>query len=199
MIGKLLKGRLPRLRFFLYWLGLSVMGWVCAIALYNVESALGAVLLISGWILIVIALFNIFFRRLNDRNTTGWASLFLLVPFVGYYMLAILFFGKGTNGPNKYGPAPGLITSSRSQIDPEPSNVSPIASEDSNLLAYQGLTTQSTGGLAATQMSGQAPEAWLKIASGRGAGGTIPIHGSISIGRALEPVFKVKSSGLEPF
>lgn len=41
-------------------------------------------------------------KRLHDVGVTGWYQLILLVPFVKYLMLMV-FFLPGTEGPNKYG------------------------------------------------------------------------------------------------
>ena len=41
-------------------------------------------------------------KRLHDVEASGWYQLILLVPYINLGML-ILFFAKGTPGPNKYG------------------------------------------------------------------------------------------------
>lgn len=46
-------------------------------------------------------------KRWHDRGKSGWWTLILLVPIVGWIWGVIeLGFLEGTNGPNEYGPDP---------------------------------------------------------------------------------------------
>lgn len=47
-------------------------------------------------------------RRFHDMNLSLLNLLWLLIPIVNFYFLYVLFFTKGTAGPNKYGPDPLL-------------------------------------------------------------------------------------------
>ena len=45
-------------------------------------------------------------RRLHDLDKTGWLQLILFVPLLGLLMLLYLTFAPGTDGDNRFGPAP---------------------------------------------------------------------------------------------
>lgn len=40
--------------------------------------------------------------RLHDLNHSGWMTLILFVPFVGFLFSIYLLFAKGTSGTNNY-------------------------------------------------------------------------------------------------
>lgn len=44
-------------------------------------------------------------RRLHDVNKSGWHFAWSVVPVIGWPIFALLARGKGTDGPNRYGPA----------------------------------------------------------------------------------------------
>ena len=51
--------------------------------------------------------FAIYAKRWHDRGKSGWWSLILLIPLVGWvWALIELGFLRGDDGPNAYGPAP---------------------------------------------------------------------------------------------
>ena len=52
-------------------------------------------------------------KRLHDRGKQGWWLLLLLVPLVGgvWYIIEVGLL-KGDDGPNDYGPEPGLAAPS---------------------------------------------------------------------------------------
>jgi uncharacterized membrane protein YhaH (DUF805 family) len=46
-------------------------------------------------------------KRCHDRNRSGWFQLISLVPIVGaLWLLFDLGILRGTDGPNRFGPAP---------------------------------------------------------------------------------------------
>jgi len=45
-------------------------------------------------------------RRFNDLNKSGWLMLSLLIPLINFFIGIWLLVGKGTDGPNNFGPAP---------------------------------------------------------------------------------------------
>lgn len=45
-------------------------------------------------------------QRLHDVNYSGWTQLLGMIPLVNLFIAAMLFFRKGTPGPNRYGPDP---------------------------------------------------------------------------------------------
>jgi uncharacterized membrane protein YhaH (DUF805 family) len=44
-------------------------------------------------------------RRLHDTDRSGWWALLMFVPLVGVIALIVLLASKGTDHPNRYGPA----------------------------------------------------------------------------------------------
>lgn len=60
---------------------------------------------LSWWIMLAV-----YAKRWHDHDMSGWWTALMLVPIVnffwGIYMLIKLGFLKGTDGPNRYGPAP---------------------------------------------------------------------------------------------
>lgn len=115
-----LNGRIGRVRYLGYSVAssflmlpifavlLSVMG-VFSFASRGPE-AIGA-----GLILGILAMCALAFavgiilarRRLHDLGKTGWLSLLMLVPFVGFFFYLWLIFGPGDPHANEYGPPPG--------------------------------------------------------------------------------------------
>jgi len=94
-------GRLGRLRYILYLLGISLVGGILAVLLFLIPYAgpfLGGAVYI-GLIVITILLT---IQRCHDFNKTGWLTLLLLVPLVSL----ILYFIPGTKGSNQYGLQP---------------------------------------------------------------------------------------------
>jgi uncharacterized membrane protein YhaH (DUF805 family) len=61
-------------------------------------------------------------RRLHDLNRPGTHFLFLFIPFYNIYLLFLLYFKKGTDGPNKYGPDPLAVTPTPAPTPPENRN-----------------------------------------------------------------------------
>jgi uncharacterized membrane protein YhaH (DUF805 family) len=43
-------------------------------------------------------------RRLHDLDRSGWWFLLIFIPLVGIIILIVWFCGKGTDGPNRFGP-----------------------------------------------------------------------------------------------
>lgn len=52
-----------------------------------------------------IASFSLTVRRLHDLDSSGWWYLVVMIPFLGPLYLICLMFLKGTDGPNRFGPA----------------------------------------------------------------------------------------------
>jgi uncharacterized membrane protein YhaH (DUF805 family) len=61
-----------------------------------------------GFLLLLLLVSMASIRRLHDMDESGFFSLFLLNPAISGIFLAILFFKKGTDRPNIYGPDPLL-------------------------------------------------------------------------------------------
>jgi len=112
-----LSGRIGRLRYIAYtWLAqllfCFVVGIVAAIAIPlffrgNANgAALGVFMLIIFYVPAIAINLIYTRRRLNDLDQTGWLGLLVLVPFVNILFILYLIFGSGTDGSNRFGPAP---------------------------------------------------------------------------------------------
>lgn len=94
-------GRLGRLRYILYLLGISLVGGILAILLFMIPFVgpfLGGAVYIG--LIVVSVLLTI--QRCHDFDKTGWLTLLLLVPLVSL----IFYFIPGTKGSNQYGLLP---------------------------------------------------------------------------------------------
>jgi hypothetical protein len=45
-------------------------------------------------------------RRLNDMTVSGWLILLMFVPLANFVMALAMLFVPGSDGDNRYGPAP---------------------------------------------------------------------------------------------
>lgn len=54
----------------------------------------------------VVALWSAAAQRFHDLGYSGWALLWMLVPFINVYFVYLVFFRLGTAGPNRFGPDP---------------------------------------------------------------------------------------------
>lgn len=107
-----LKGRMRRRTYapvsiilFLLIITFRVVGMGVAADEPNAEDAAVALWLLSFpllWLYLAAS-----WKRSHDRGRTGWWSLLLLIPIVGFFVWLIdLVFGPGDQGPNEYGPDP---------------------------------------------------------------------------------------------
>ena len=120
------EGRISRQPFWLSVLALFIAQWVIMIVLSMVFgfSMMGgmdpdtweqaAAMAASGMmpIIIISLLFlypalAVYTKRWHDRGKSGWWTLILLVPFIGFiWFLVECGFLRGTEGPNQYGNDP---------------------------------------------------------------------------------------------
>ena len=107
------KGRIGRLRYIAYTIGVSLFVYLVTMAVVAMvavgaesspEQVGGAVLVVMvlgyGAMLLINVLLTI--QRSHDFNTTGWLSLVLLLPLVPL----IFWFIPGSEGANRFGPPP---------------------------------------------------------------------------------------------
>ena len=94
---KLFAGRIDRMNYIYAVVGGIVLGLVL-----NMIPLIG--LLIS--LAIAVVGFGVTARRFHDINITGWASLILLVPFIGFFAVLYLCWREGDKGANPFGPVP---------------------------------------------------------------------------------------------
>ncbi len=103
------KGRLNRLPFFLTYTGLFPLNYMVVMLVQGVlpevlqKGVIGVFSLVN---VVVIVLATV--RRLHDLNYSAWRYIFLLIPVINIYFGYVLFFRKGTQGDNDYGPDPLL-------------------------------------------------------------------------------------------
>ncbi len=108
------EGRLNRLKFLKYYLGVTVMGASATFvtscmatfltgdpngSLVNMVTTIWAIAASVGAFMLII-------RRLHDLNKSGWYILITFVPLIGLIFLIYLFFAPGQIGWNKYGADP---------------------------------------------------------------------------------------------
>ncbi len=62
---------------------------------------------IGSTVIVLVTSFAISFKRLHDQNRTAWLLLIYFVPLVGQIILIVMLgMVPGTEGENRYGPAP---------------------------------------------------------------------------------------------
>ena len=112
-------GRLGRLRYVAYGMGSYMLMMIAMIPLVGVSAFMGGEptmsavsMAIMGVLYLAILVLAVMFgkRRLNDLNRSGWFFLLFLVPIVGFLLAIYMMFFPGTDGDNKFGPAPEANT-----------------------------------------------------------------------------------------
>ncbi len=109
-----LSGRIGRIRYLAYCMGIGLLAYAAAIPLALLMMAAGdsagMVISILGmvalWVGIMVMTWGYAVRRLHDLNQTGWMSLLFIVPLVNIVFSFYLLFAPGTKGSNNYGPMP---------------------------------------------------------------------------------------------
>ncbi|WP_346838189.1 DUF805 domain-containing protein [Microbulbifer sp. SAOS-129_SWC] len=101
-------GRLGRMRFFSYLMISSFLTLVLASVLVMVLVPASPVLAGLAYLAIIgVSLvygLSIYVRRLHDLNQPGVWLLLMFVPLANFGLLIYLFFFRGTDGSNNYGP-----------------------------------------------------------------------------------------------
>lgn len=95
------EGRLGRLRYILYTLGVGLVGMLLATTLFMIPFV-GPILGVVTYIGVVVVSIFLTIQRCHDFNVTGWLSLALIVPLVSL----IFYFIPGTKATNQYGQQP---------------------------------------------------------------------------------------------
>ena len=95
------EGRLGRIRYLMYTMGVGLVGMILA-AMLAMIPAIGIFLAIALYIGIVIVSIFLTIQRCHDFNMTGWLSLLMLVPLASL----IFYLVPGTKGNNQYGLQP---------------------------------------------------------------------------------------------
>jgi uncharacterized membrane protein YhaH (DUF805 family) len=95
------KGRIGRIRYLMYTIGVSLVGMFLA-AILMLVPVVGPFLAIALYVGIFVISIFLTIQRSHDFNATGWMSLVLLIPLVSL----IFYFIPGTKGSNNYGLQP---------------------------------------------------------------------------------------------
>jgi len=105
-----LDGRINRQ---VYWLRFAVPYLICyGIAAFIDQMMIGNRTYAFPYLIILVVLVALWpsiaaaVKRLHDRNRSGWFLLFALVPIANIWIMIEIYFLKGTDGPNTYGPDP---------------------------------------------------------------------------------------------
>jgi len=117
------KGRIGRLRYLAYAFGTSLV-LVAALGLLTVvaillgsifSSDLGSIIMaiMMTMYYIGVTVISVMFlkRRLNDLDKSGWWALVVLVPLLNLVLTIYILFFPGSEGSNRFGPAPVENTS----------------------------------------------------------------------------------------
>ncbi len=108
-------GRIGRLRYLAYGIGISMLLMVVMVPLVGLSAMLGGEgagsilsMVLLGIVYIAALVVSVLFakRRLNDLNRSGWWFLLMFVPIVNLLLTIYLIFFPGTEGNNNFGPAP---------------------------------------------------------------------------------------------
>ena len=112
------RGRLGRLAHFLQ--SIAIMGVLLA-AIAGIASTLlatehfigsdavfvlGIVGMIIAYVVAIVLLVFVSIKRLHDLDLSGWFYLVMLIPLASFLFALYMLFAPGTDGPNRYGPAP---------------------------------------------------------------------------------------------
>ena len=101
--------RIGRLKYFLLSFILNLPLMFGAVLMDDpATEIIGAILSIIGIVMLIPFTF-VAVRRLHDLDWSGWLWLILLIPVLNVFLGMVLLFKRGTEGPNKYGPAPPIM------------------------------------------------------------------------------------------
>ncbi|WP_299875721.1 DUF805 domain-containing protein [uncultured Cocleimonas sp.] len=94
-------GRLGRIRYLMYTMGVGLLGGIIAMLLFMIP-VVGIFLGIAAYVGLMAITFLLTIQRCHDFNKTGWLSLIVLIPLVSL----VFYFWPGTQGENDYGHQP---------------------------------------------------------------------------------------------
>ena len=116
------EGRISRQPFWLSVLALIIVQWIVMIVIGLVfgTSMMNAMdpavdsmpmsAMLPFWIVLLAFLYPalaVYTKRWHDRGKSGWWTLILLIPFIGFiWFLVECGFLRGTEGPNQFGNDP---------------------------------------------------------------------------------------------
>ena len=62
--------------------------------------------IIIVWLTFLYPMMAVIVRRLHDTGLSWWAVLTVLIPYVGFFALGWMLFGRGDDEENLFGPPP---------------------------------------------------------------------------------------------
>ncbi|MGH8618611.1 MAG: DUF805 domain-containing protein [Burkholderiales bacterium] len=92
-------GRIGRLRYIAYSVGLSFLIMLVAGFLAAIVGPAGTIVTILAWGALIVVSVMLTIQRAHDFDTSGWLALLLVIPLVSL----IFWFIPGTRGPNRFG------------------------------------------------------------------------------------------------
>ena len=100
------QGRISRLQYALAIGCLIAIGIIFNVLLLGSNMAIAIMLSIIISIPALISFIIVSIKRCHDINWSGWYSIGLFIPYLGFLMLAFLLFIKGDEENNQYGNSP---------------------------------------------------------------------------------------------
>lgn len=121
-----LNGRIGRVRYFAYTMGLTLLMYAVLIPLLfltgmsgamsgdpgaasaanPIVAVVGGLLIFALYIAVLVMMVGYMVRRLNDLGKSGWMALLFLVPLANLVLWVYIQFFPGQKAPNQFGPAP---------------------------------------------------------------------------------------------
>ena len=102
------KGRFNRSRFVAYYFGFYIGAIFVMALLGSLIGSLGstASLILMAIVYIPVLILMVIFgvRRLHDLDQSGWFLVLMIIPILNLFFMLYLFFKRGTDGINKFGP-----------------------------------------------------------------------------------------------
>ena len=100
------KGRLNRLKFLIYSVGLGIFTTFMYELILIVTSSnptAGSPVNIIFYAVGAIVMYNLSVRRFHDLDKAGHYAWLIAIPCISWFLFMYLIFKKGTDGANKYG------------------------------------------------------------------------------------------------
>ena len=102
------KGRASRNEFwpfYLFTLAIYILARII-FTLYGLSPDMANLIASATQLPLLIPIIAVFARRFHDLDRSGWWTLMILVPIIGFIGILIYFCFKGTTGKNRFGPDP---------------------------------------------------------------------------------------------
>jgi len=112
------QGRLGRVRYIGYGMGLTVLALIGAFVIVGVLELAGAgsavsasisvaqLIIIAAYVALLVLQILLGIQRAHDFNQSGWLVVLTFVPLVNLIFYLVLWFVPGTKGENSYGKQP---------------------------------------------------------------------------------------------